>query len=96
MRNGQQKRKRKTMEVEDALQAMGMVEALYDGTREGAERVARLAIELVESPETFWGSYMQITQETDPYYKLAKRLVDSGAVTKAKTWNELAAMVAEE
>lgn len=84
------------MTIEDAVKAMGVIEAQNNGTEARATLVEALNQKLLENPEVFWDFYFETLDAAGPnmYRELAERLLRSGAVDERTTLTELPAIVA--
>ena len=81
------------MTIEDAVKAMGVIEAQNNGTEARAVLVEKLNQRLIENPESFWDYYLAVLDAAGPnsYRDLAERLLRSGAVDERTTLTELPA-----
>jgi hypothetical protein len=60
------------MTVEDAVQMMGVLESLHDGTPRSAERIKRLNWVLLKEPSQFWDDFWDAVNADDPIRKHAE------------------------
>ena len=74
------------MTVEDAVQMMGVLESLNDGTPRWAERIERLNKVLLEDPERFFDA---LWNELNPIREETKELFRSGKITPGTTFGEI-------
>jgi hypothetical protein len=71
------------MEVDDAIQLMGIIESQNDGTPSSAERVDRLNDALIKAPENFSNAYWA---EWNPPSEQTRELFAKGVVKEESTW----------
>ena len=84
------------MTVEDALKAMTAIDGQNDGSDARMALAEALYLKLLEDPENFWEFFWESVNARQPSHarELSERLLRSGAVTEATTFDDIPAILA--